>query len=391
MTKHILHIVENNSVPDDRRVWAEALAGRQWGYQVSVVCPKTDKNAPFFERIQGIDVYRYPYLLKAKGRLFYFLEYLFALIFQFSLSIRVFCRKRFHILHSANPPDNIVLIAIFFKLFGVKYVFDHHDLCTELYLIKFARKDPAFWLTSFFETLSIKTADMVISTNESYKNAAILKAGKDPKKVVVVRNGPDLEKMHSRLPAPDYKNGFRYMVGYIGIIASQESMDILLKIVSHIVHIQKIRDVKFVIMGKGPGLAGTIALARQMDIADYIDFTGFVPYPELMSILKQCDIGINPEPTTLYSDKSTMLKIMDYMLAGKPLIQFKSTEGQVTAAESSLYITDNDEVDFAFQLVELLNDPERCRKMGEAGRQRIKNYLHWGIQKQNLKKVYESL
>ncbi len=391
MNKHILFIVENHTVPYDRRVWSEAIAARQWGYDVSVVSPKMPQYDKSFEVIEGIDVYRYPQFFEARQKFGYFFEYINALFFQFLLSAKIMARKKFHIIHGANPPDNIFLIALIFRPFKVKYVFDHHDLCTELYKVKFGKTDSIYKLLSLTELLSLKFADTVISTNESYKQiaAAALRRNGSRKKIHVVRNGPDTNKIEIEKPERNYREGFSYLIGYVGVIAQQEGIDILLRIVSHIVRDRNIRDIKFIVIGSGPNLDEFAELSRTMGLEEYVEFTGFIPYKNLLGILGQCDIGINPEHTNAYTDKSTMMKIMDYMYVGKPIIQFESTEGYNTAKDASLYIRDNNEFEFAEQILALLQDKDRRDAMGRIGRQRIFERLNWDIQKKNLKKAYE--
>jgi len=392
MNKHILFIVENHTVPFDKRVWSEAIAARQWGYDVSVISPKMPEYNKSFETIEGIDIYRYPQLFEAHKKFDYLFEYLSALFFQLFFSLKIMFRRPFHIIHGANPPDNIFLIALLFRPFRVKYVFDHHDLCTELYKVKFGRNDHFYKLLSMSELLSLKFADVIISTNESYKRiAAATLNGNGNKNIYVVRNGPDTGRIKIKEPSRDYKEGFKYMVGYVGRIARQEGIDILLRIVRHIVQEKGIQDIKFLIMGTGTNLNEYMEMSRTMGLTEHAEFTGLVPYEELLGILKQCDIGINPEHTNAYTDKSTMMKIMDYMYAGKPVIQFESTEGQNTAQDASLYIPDNDEYKFAEEMIALLHDEKRRHEMGLKGRKRIFEHLNWDIQKKNLKKAYDHL
>lgn len=392
MKKHILFIVENQTVPYDRRVWSEALAAKEWGYDVSVISPRTSNHPEKFENISGIDIYRYPQPFEAKNKLGYFLEYFNALFFQFILSMKLLVRKPFHVIHGANPPDNIFILALFYRMFNIRYIFDHHDLCSALYQVKFGRKDLLFKLTSLTEFLSFKSADIIISTNESYRDIAVSKLnGNCGKNVFVVRNGPDTHRIRIRSIEKDYRSGFNYLVGYVGTIARQEGIGILLRIIRYIVEDKGRHDIKFIVIGSGTDLNDYIRLSREMALTDYVEFTGYVPYEELIGILQQCDIGINPEHTNTYTDKSTMMKIMDYMLAGRPVIQFESTEGRNTAGDSSLYISGNDEYRFAEQIITLLENPRKRSEMGEKGRKRIDEKLNWSIQKENLKRAYDHL
>ena len=132
-----LIIVENLPVPFDRRVWQEALALAEAGWQVSVVCPKSHLHPQDEEVIDGIFIYRHPAPLEARGKFGFVFEYASALYYEARLTWKVFRRHGIDVIHACNPPDLIFLIAIPFKLLGTKFVFDHHDICPELYTAKF--------------------------------------------------------------------------------------------------------------------------------------------------------------------------------------------------------------------------------------------------------------
>jgi glycosyltransferase involved in cell wall biosynthesis len=388
---HILFIVQNLSVPEDKRVWLEAISAKSWDYDVSVICPVGKNHKLRYENIQGIDIYRHTLPVEAARKISYFYEYGISLFWQIVLSLKIFFKKPFQIMHIANPPDHGFLLALFFKIMGVKYVFDHHDLSPELYFAKFGEKGPFYFAISLIEKTNMKTADAVISTNESYKEIANRRGKKSKDKIFVVRNGPDLSNITVIPPDIDFRDGFDFLVAYIGKIASQENFDNLLRIAKLIVCEKGLCNIKFVVMGSGPDFDEMQELSEEMSLSKNIEFTGYIPYNRLLGILDQCDIGVHPEYTNEYTNKSTMLKIMDYMLMGKPIVQFESKEGRVTAGKSSLYISDNDEMNFADAVVRLLHDPSRRKEMGEIGRNRIIESLHWGIQKQNLNRVYHKL
>ena len=389
--KHILFILENNPFPQDVRVRNEALAAIEFGYDVSVICPKNKKTQGKYENLEGIDVYRHNMPLEADSKFGFLFEYANALLWEIYLSFKIFFRQRFHIIHSANPPDHVFIIALFFKIFGVRYIFDHHDICPENYLAKFQRKDLLYKLLIIMEKMTFMTADAVVSTNESYKRIAITRGKKDSNQVFVVRNGPNLNKVIFKKANNIWKEGFDFLVVYIGNIGNQEGIENLLEAVRYIVYDVNIRNIKFIVIGKGPHLENLKVEAEKMQISEYAHFTGYIPYEDFYEILATADIGVNPEHRNKFTDQSTMLKIMDYMTFGKPTVMFETTEGKVSAGESALYLSQNDNVQFAESIVELLNDKERRTRMGEIARKRITEKLNWDIQKQNLKKAYESV
>jgi glycosyltransferase involved in cell wall biosynthesis len=260
-------------------------------------------------------------------------------------------------------------------------------------LTKFGKKDAFYYLLLWCEKFSFKTADVVISTNESYKKIAISRGNKNKEEVFVVRNGPRLDKIRpkSLKQGLKIKGDFEYLVAYIGMISSQERIDILLDAVEYIVFKKNLKNIKFVVIGPGPDLQRIVNQSKKKNLEKFVTFTGFVPFPDFFDILFISDIGVNPEFINEYTDKSTMIKIMDYMVVGKPIVQFKTTEGKFTAGEASLYVKENNVTSFADAIIELLNNTEKREKMGKIGRKRIEEKLNWDIQKIELKKAYDYL
>jgi len=375
--RKVLIVVENLPVPFDRRVWQEARALKAAGAEVVVICPFGKGFTEAYECIEGIHVYRHPLPVEADRALGYALEYGAALYHEMRLALKVWRRHGFDTLHGCNPPDLIFLVALPFKLFGKRYVFDHHDINPELYEAKFARRD-AFWrLMRLFEWLTFKTADVVISTNESYRQIAIDRGGKRPDDVFVVRSGPDLSRVRHADPNPVYRNGRRHLIGYVGVMGDQEGIDLLLESARHIVKDLGRDDVQFCLAGAGSSLDKLIEEAARLGLADHVTFLGRVPDATLFEMLSTADVCVNPDRVNPMNDKSTMNKILEYMALGKPIVQFEVTEGRVSAGEASLYAKPNDPIDFAAKVLELLADPEARARMGAFGRTRVETQMAW--------------
>jgi glycosyltransferase involved in cell wall biosynthesis len=390
-SKHILIIVENLPVPFDRRVWQEAKTLDQAGYQVSVICPKFKGYSKSREIIEGIHVYRHTVPLEGNGVLSYFTEYLIALLFQFFIALRIYISKGFDVIHACNPPDNIFLIGTFFKLFGKKFVFDHHDINPELYEAKFGRRDFFYKVMLLSERLTFKLADISIATNESYKKIAIERGGMDPDKVFIVRSGPKIEQFKILPPTPTYKNGKNFLVGYIGVIGKQEGISYLLESIHHIVFVENRHDVYFQVIGGGPELEKVMTLTQELNVSDYVTFTGRISDEQVLAILNTADICVNPDEANEMNDKSTMNKVMEYMALGKPIVQFDLKEGRFSAAKSSLYAEKNNSKDFALKILALLDNPELREEMGKIGNKRVREKLAWEHQAPELIKAYEKL
>jgi glycosyltransferase involved in cell wall biosynthesis len=389
--RRVLIIVENLPCPFDRRVWQEARTLAAAGYLVSIICPKGKGYEKSFEEIDGIAIYRHVQPFEGNGALGYLAEYSWALLAEFALSLRVLMERGFDAIHACNPPDTLFLIGGFYKLFGKKFLFDHHDINPELYEAKFRRRDLFYRLMLWLERLTFQTADVCVATNESYRRIAIERGSRAPAKVFVVRSGPDLRRLRVLPPTPALKNGRRYLVGYVGVMGRQEGIDGLLASVQHIVQVMQRTDIQFGLVGGGTELAAMRKLAEQLGVADYVTFTGRVPDDELLAMLNTADVCVNPDVANDMNDKSTMNKIMEYMALGKPIVQFDLTEGRVSAQDASLYARRNDPIDLARQLVALLDDAELRRRMGAAGLERVKTELAWEHEVPRLLAAYEEL
>ena len=389
--KKVLIIVENLPVPFDRRVWKEACSLRTAGYQVTVLCPRGKGYSRGYEHLEGIHIYRHRIPKEGNSPLGYLWEYGCALLWEIVYSWWIYFRRGFNIIQGCNPPDDIFLVALPFKLFGVKYLFDHHDVNPELYLSKFEKADFLYKIQVWLEKLTFYFSDVVISTNNSYKDVAVKRGGLAPANVFVVRNGPDLQTFKPVPPEPRLKYGKPYLVGYVGTMSVQEGLDILLDVADHIKRVGR-NDVHFTCVGGGPGLAMLRQMVKDKNLSDIVNFTGRVSEVELLEVLSTADVCVNPDKPCRMNDMSTMIKIMEYMALGKPIVQFDLKEGRVSAQNASLYSSSrNPAADFADKLLWLLDHPEERKKMGEFGRQRVERELAWEHSVNNLIAAYEKL
>ena len=383
----ILIIVENLPCPFDRRVWQEALALRSYGYQVSIICPKGRGFDAPYECLEGVHIYRHR-LVEADSAFGYALEYSLSLLMELWLAVRIAVTRGFDVIQACNPPDTIFIVARFFKLFGKRFIFDHHDINPELYEAKFARRDVFYRLLCRLERWTFRAADVSIATNESYRRIAIERGGMAPSKVFVVRSGPDLSRIERTPPNPALRRGKRYLVGYVGVIGKQEGLDLLLESVAYMRRVRSRTDVQFAIIGDGTELPAIKALSGQLQLNDCMEFFGRVPDHDLWEILGTADVCVNPDRANEMNDKSTMNKIIEYMAIGKPIVQFDLTEGRFSAAGASLYARPNDTQDFGDKLCELLDDPDLRKRMGNAGRVRVETDLAWHHQVPQLIAAY---
>lgn len=391
-SRKVLFIVENLPSPFDRRVWQEATTLRDNGFTVSIICPTGKGFEKKFEIIDGIAIYRHNLPTEGSGALGYLVEYSAALFWEFWLAWKVLRQRGFDVIHACNPPDDIFLVGGFFKIFlRKKFLFDHHDINPELYLAKFGKKDFLYKLMVFLERMTFRTADVSIATNESYKKIAVERGKMPANKVFVVRSGPSLERMKIQATVPELKHGREFLVGYVGVMGKQEGLQYLLQAAQYIVETLSRNDIQFGIVGGGTELDSLRREAKDMGLEEFVTFTGRVPDKEMLDMLNTADVCVNPDVYNEMNDKSTMNKIMEYMSLGKPIVQFDLTEGRFSAGEASLYAERNDFVSLANKIVELIDDPERRKAMGEFGRRRIEQELEWKYEAPKLLAAYDAL
>jgi glycosyltransferase involved in cell wall biosynthesis len=389
----ILMLLENLPFPQDLRVRREAYALRDAGYRVTVICPLA-KGQPLRETVNGVQVYRYPAPACADGFLGYVWEYGYSMAASFVLSLLVLFRDGFDVVHAHNPPDTFVLLAALYRLLGKRFVYDHHDLSPEMYRVRFAHGGNRFvyavlvWL----EKLTCRFADHVIVTNQSYKKVAIERGRVPERKITIVRNGIELSSLDDSV-IPDH--GLRQMgkriIGYVGVMGHQDGVDYLLRALHHLLHGLGRRDFYCVLIGGGDALPNLTALAHQLGLDQYVFFPGFVFGSDLRRLLLAADICVDSVPSNLYSDRSTMCKIMEYMSLGKPIVAFDLPEHRFTAQDAAVYVAPNNEVEFARALAELMDDPKRRESLGALGKHRIKTELAWEYSIPNLLHAYRSV
>ena len=378
MQRKVLIIVENLPVPFDTRVWQEATTLAENGYLVSVICPKGKGYDADYEYLNGVHVHRHDLPAEGNGALGYAREYFCALREELRLAKRIYKERGFHVIHGCNPPDDIYMVARRFKKKGVDYVFDHHDICPELFEAKFGKASGLLYKSQLWlERQTYKHCAFAFVTNESYKQIAISRGGMKEDKVFVLRSGPKLERLKITPAKSEIKRGRRFMVGYVGVIGQQEGIEYLLKAAKYIKEELHRDDIFWGVVGGGPHLEALRKQSHEMGLDDILEFTGRVSDEVLLDYLNTADVCVNSDEYNAMNDKSTMNKILEYMALGKPIVQFDLTEGRFSAQEASLYAEPNNAIDMADKIIQLLDNPAKRKEMSEYGRQRIVNELSW--------------
>jgi glycosyltransferase involved in cell wall biosynthesis len=384
-----LILVENLSVPFDRRVWQESTALRDAGWDVHVICPQgTGRDTEPYVELDGVKIYRYPLRAATGGPLGYLKEYSSALRHTARLARKV---GPVDVVHACNPPDLFFLLARRFKRRGARFVFDQHDLVPELYLSRFGRgKDFLYRAVCWLERRTYKAADIVIATNESYREAALARGGKRPEEVFVVRSAPKVERFHQVPAEAALKGGQPYLLCYLGVMGPQDGVDYALRALAKLRDEVGRTDWHAAFVGAGDTFDAMKALAVELGLADAVEFTGRISDEDLLRYLSTADVCLAPDPTNPLNDVSTMNKIMEYMAMSRPIVSFDLREARVSAGEAAVYAPANDESSFAKLISYLLDSPEDRRRMGEIGRERVAGPLSWERSRLALLAAYEA-
>ena len=390
---NILIIVQNLPVPFDRRVWQEAVSLRRAGFGVTVICPKKKMYTKSVEQLEGVQIYRYSMLYDADKAAFgFFIEFIYCWLATLWLAIKAYIQQPFQAIHACNPPDTYFALALLFRPLGVKFIFDHHDLCPEMYLAKGrAHKGLLYRGLLLLERLTLRYADAVIAVNRSHRDIAIRRDKIEGGKITIVRSGPPRFWSEIEAVRPECKKGRPYLVVFLGEMGSQDGIDYLLRAIRHYADSYP-KDVLFTLIGGGPEQHRMKDMAHRLGLDDWITFTGRVTEEKVLwEFLATADLCIAPDPFTEYGDLSTTNKIIEYLAFGKPVVAFDLTEHRRTAQDAAEYVVPNDHVKLSMATHDLLMDGKRRRDMGRRGKQRFRVHLAWENSERELVALYSRL
>ncbi len=387
--RNVLVLVENLSVPFDRRVWAECRSLADAGCRVTVVCPRgVERDLEAYENREGVVIHRFRGRPADGGASGYVVEYAVAFAQMWRLVRHLSKQTRFDIVHAANPPDLLLLTALRLKRRGARFIFDHHDLAPELYQSRFGRDgDVVFRALKASERLAFRLADVVISTNESYRELALTRGGKRPEDVFVVRNGPDSNRFTPRGPDSSLKCGKSHLIAYVGMMGPQDGLDHAVRALAALKRDRS--DWRAVFVGDGDAAPTARDLARASGIAEDVDFLGLVDEERVLQVLSTADVCLAPEPSTPLNDVSTMIKVAEYMALSRPVVAFDLRETRATAGHAALYAAPNDDDAYAELISVLLDDEQKRLELGTRARERFERELTWQQSAQHLLAAYE--
>jgi glycosyltransferase involved in cell wall biosynthesis len=383
-----LILVENESVPADSRVWSICVSLRGAGWDVTVVSPKGGKrDTAAFESLDGVDIHRFDMADSSGSAAGYVREYTLAFARMSALVRRLSGHTSFDVVHACNPPDFLLLTAVRMRRRGVAMIFDHHDLSLELHAAKYERGSVTQIALRQMERLAFALADTSLAMNESFREVAITRGHKAPADVFVVRNGPDLEIFRPVDPDPGLSSGASHLIGYVGVMNSQDGVGLALAALAALARYRS--DWHAVFVGDGEILAEARESVVRLGMDERVTFTGFIgDKPRLVQIISSCDVCISPEPRNSLNEKSTFVKVAEYMAVGRPVVAFDLRETRRTAGDAAVYAVRDDADAFAEAIDVLLDDPARRALMGAVGRERVLEDLSWSRSEESLMAAY---
>ena len=388
----VLMLLQNNPFPQDTRVSREAFSLVAAGHEVTVIVPRS-KGQSWTDEVQRVRVMRFPAPPDSQGFWGYACEYVYSTIIMYLFSLWAYVRYGFDVVHAHNPPDTLVFIAAFYKILGKRFVYDQHDLAPEMYCARFhgPRNKLVHRALVWLEQLSCRLADHIIVTNESYKAMNIERSAVAPQRVTVVRNGPDCDRLRPLPPDPTLALKENIQLVYVGVMGVQDGVDFLLRALGHLLHVLGRTDFRCLLVGDGSAMTDLENLSEELHLGKHVLFTGWLGHEQVARYLAAADICVAPEPSNPYNDRSTMIKMMEYMSVAKPIVAFDLPEHRVTAEGAAVYATPNDELDFARRIVSLMDDADRRQTMGQLGRARAESVLAWRHQQEFLLEAYGKL
>ena len=387
----VLIIVENLPVERDTRVRRECQTLVDAGYGVSVICPRGRDTQVDLPELRLVDVRRYGPPPEGRSKLGFAWEFLYSWLATAGLTVKLFATSGFDAIQACNPPDTYFAIALPFKAVGRRFIFDHHDLAPEMFVSRYGNKNVVvLGILRALELMTFLTADHVISTNESMRHIALTRGHKKADSVTVVRNGPLLDRTEHRRPRSELKHGRHFLCCWVGVMQGiDDGVQLALRAIHHLIYVIGQRDCHFAFLGDGEAFDRMRALAEDLHILDYVDFTGWVSQEVVTDYLLAADVGLQPNPKTPRIEMATAIKTMEYMARGLPVVAFDVRETRRSAGDAAVYAKGDDVATYAELVHDLLQDPVRRAEMGRIGRRRVADELAWEHQEKRYLEIYD--
>lgn len=379
----VLLIIENISVARDHRAQKQLKSLLAGGYRVGLICRSDENNARF--RQPGLDLYEYPAPPEGDGTAVVAFEYGYSVLAAVLLVVRALADGPVHAIQVGQPPDVYFAPAFLAKLFGTRFIVDQRDLSPEVYEARFGKSEGAVARTlRVFERVSWRTADHVITVNDSLVRVVTKRGGVAPKRVTAVKNGPLLSAVARGSADEALREDFPYLVCWHGVMGPQDHVELALQAISHYVHHLGRRDALFVFMGDGVAEPALREMTVELEIEDVVRFTGWLAEESCFTYIATADLGLD----TNLQPEVTPVKAMEYMGHAVPLVAFDVHETRLLADEAARYVKVGDAEEMAREIARLLDSPDERGRMGGIGRDRIEQEFAWDRQEERYLEIY---
>jgi glycosyltransferase involved in cell wall biosynthesis len=379
-------LLENNSYPHDVRVRGEAESLARHGHSVVVAAPR-GPGQPRRETIAGVRVRRFGLPRTPASPAGFVVEYAIANIHLYFAGLLELARGA-DAVHLHNPPDTLFGVGFAARLLGREVVFDHHDLAPELFEAKLG-PSPLTRVLRLFERLTFRASTMVLAANESHREVAIGRGGVPPGRVAVVRNGPPAAALEAATePRGGALEDPRLL--FLGSMEGQDGVDDLVPLLRSLEARHGLGGARLTVVGEGSRRAAMEASAESAGVAGRIEFTGRVPHAEVPGLLAEADICLDPAPCSELNQRSTMIKVAEYMAARRPVVAFPLLETRRTAGDAAAYGRCGDLDSLADAVAALARDPARRGELAAAGYERARS-LTWTESERSLLEAYGTL
>jgi glycosyltransferase involved in cell wall biosynthesis len=376
----VVMVLENSQYPLDARVRMEAETLIEAGLSVEVLAPR-EPGRPARETIRQVRVSRFP-LPDGNGKLLgTAVEYLLALCVITAIVLPRLARGRTGTLHVHNPPDFFFPLLWLARQRGWSTVFDHHDDAAGMLHAKLGRRTRAELLLAWMRNCSARAADLTIATNDTQRKLVQTVA----RRAIVVRNSPPMWFAEAR-PSPPCG---RVKLVFLGEIGVQDRVQRTVDILSALVHDRGV-DAELLVIGDGPERRAVQDHAQRLDVEERVTITGWVPFEEVPGLLASAHVGLDTASATEVNHGSTMVKILEYLAVGLPVVATALRETQVTGGDAVVTIEQDTVEAYAGAILELLSSTDIWQASADRARARG-TQLMWPAQGERLVEAYRDL
>lgn len=329
--------------------------------------PKIKSLNPFFqfskipekEEIDGLLIY-HPRYFTLPGHPKFFLDGFF-----YFWSIKKLLKKikkdwDFDIIHAHTAYPDSFAVSLFdkrnFKLVTTIHSGDLYGVNEGSFCAPFIRR-------------GLRESDLIIAVSNKVKEV-ILKF-EPVKNITVIHNGINLITQEASLPT-EIRNIIRDKIVIVtaGSLNIKKGHAFIIKALK--VLINKYPGVVYLIVGDGPEKENLTMLVKQLDLGNYVYFTGAQPHDIAMTIIKNSDICILPS-----WDEGFGIVYLEAMLYGKCVIGSKGegVEDIINDGQDGLLIQTRNIPAITRSFIRLIENPEERWKMGDLGKKKVTKFF----------------